>query len=87
MFSLNLYGTFVLTMSKKSYFIKLGSPLQTALKAVSLTLQHPLEKTHVLASSSASFTNNNGSQTLCFYYHKDDLKKLYKSECESVLPF
>ena len=37
MFSLNLYGTFVLTMSKKSYFIKLGSPLQTALKAVSST--------------------------------------------------
>ena len=57
MFSLNLNGIFVLTMSKNSYFLKWGSPPQTAFTAVPLTLQHPLEKAHVVASSSAPFTN------------------------------
>ena len=44
MFSLNLNGTFVLTMSKKSYFLQWGCPPQTAFTAVPLTSQHPLEK-------------------------------------------
>jgi hypothetical protein len=37
MFSLNLNGIFVLTMFKKSYFLKWGSPRQTAFMAVPLT--------------------------------------------------
>ena len=49
---------FVLTMFKESYFIKWGSPPQTVFMAVLLTSQHPLEKAHVVASSSAPFTNN-----------------------------
>ena len=57
MLSLNL-GLFVLTMFKKSYFM-----------AVPLTSQHPLEKAHVLASSSATFTNN--IQNHGAYKHKN----------------
>ena len=57
MLSLNL-GLFVSTKFKKSYFLKWGSPQQTAVMAVPLTSQHPLETTHVLVSSSALFTNN-----------------------------
>jgi len=40
MFSLNLNGIFVLTML--SYFLKWGSPPQTAFTTVPLTLQHHL---------------------------------------------
>ena len=58
MFSLNLNGKCALTMFKKSYFLKWGSPPQTAFTDVPLTSQHPLEKAHVVASSSAPFTNN-----------------------------
>ena len=57
MFSLN-NGIFVLTMLKKSYFLKWGSPPQTAFTTVPLILQHPLVITNVVASSSAPFTNN-----------------------------
>ena len=45
-------------MFKKSYFSHIGSPPQMAFMAIPLTLQHPLAQTHVLASSSAPFTNN-----------------------------
>ena len=45
-------------MFKKSYFLKWDSPPQTAFTAVQLTSQHPLERPHVVASSSAPFTNN-----------------------------
>jgi hypothetical protein len=55
MFSLNLNGIFVLTMFKKSYFLKWHSPPQTAFP---LTLQHSLEKADVVASSSAPCTSN-----------------------------
>ena len=58
MFSLNLNGTLVLTMFKKSYFPERGSPPITAFMAVPLTSQHPLEKAHVVASSSSPITNN-----------------------------
>ena len=58
MFPLNLNGIFVLTMLKKSYFLKWDSHPQTAFTAVLLTSQHSLEKAHVVASSSALFTNN-----------------------------
>ena len=37
MISLNLNGIFVLTMFKKSHFLKWGSPPQTAFMAVPLT--------------------------------------------------
>ena len=47
MFSLNLNGKFVLTMSKKSYFLQWGCPPLTAFTAVSLTLHTPLKK-HML---------------------------------------
>ena len=56
MFSFNLNGIFVLTMFKKLYFLKCGSPPQMAFTAVPLTSQHSLEKAHVVASSSAPFT-------------------------------
>jgi hypothetical protein len=49
---------FFLTMFKKIYFLKWDSPPQTAFTAVPLTLQHPLEKAQVVASSSAPFKNN-----------------------------
>ena len=39
MFSLNLNGIFLLTMFKKSYFLKWDSPPQTAYTAVPLTTQ------------------------------------------------
>ena len=58
MFSLNLNGIFVLTMFEKSYFPEWGSPPLTAFTAVPLTSQHPLEKTHVVASSFSPITNN-----------------------------
>jgi len=58
MFSLNLNRIFVLTMFKKSYYLNWGSPPQTAFTAVPLISQHPLEKAHVVVSSSAPFTNN-----------------------------
>ena len=58
MFSLNLNGIFVLTMFKKSYFPEWGSLPLTAFTAVPLTSQHPLEKAHVVASSSSPITNN-----------------------------
>ena len=45
-------------MFKKSYFPEWGSPPLTAFTAVPLTSQHPLEKAHVVVSSSAPFTNN-----------------------------
>ena len=61
MLSLNLNVIFVLTMFIKSYFLKWDSPPQTTFTAVPLTSQYPLEKTHVVASSSAPFTNNNPS--------------------------
>jgi hypothetical protein len=48
MFPLNLNGIFVLTMLKKSYFLKWDSHPQTAFTAVLLTLQHSLEKAHVV---------------------------------------
>jgi hypothetical protein len=41
---LNINGTFVLTMSKKSYFLEWGCPPLMAFTAVPLTSQHPLEK-------------------------------------------
>ena len=68
MFSLNLNGIFVLTMFKKSYFLKWGSPPQTAFTDVPLTSQHPLEKAHVVASSSDPFPNN--IQNIGAYKHK-----------------
>ena len=58
MFSLNLNGICVLTMFKKSYFLKCSSPPQTAFSDVPLTSQHPLEKAHVVASSSSPIANN-----------------------------
>ena len=48
MFSLNLYGIFVLTMFKESYLLKWGSPPQTVFTAVQLTLQHTLKKQMLL---------------------------------------
>jgi hypothetical protein len=51
-------GTFVLTMFKKSYFLEWGSPPLTVFMAVPLTSQHPLEKAHVVASSSSPIANN-----------------------------
>ena len=56
MFSLYLNGILVLTMLTKLYFLELY-PL-TTFTAVPLTSQHSLEKTHVVASSSAPITNN-----------------------------
>jgi hypothetical protein len=47
-------------MFKKSYFLKWGSPPQTAFSDVPLTSQHPLEKAHVVAPSSAPFTKHTG---------------------------
>ena len=58
MFTLILNGIFVLNMLKKSYFLKWGRPPQIAFTAVPLTSQHPLEKAHVVASSSVPFTKN-----------------------------
>ena len=69
MISLNLNGICVLTMFKKSYFLKWGSPPQTAFSDVPLTSQHPLEKAHVVAPSSAPFTNN--IQDRGAYKHKN----------------
>ena len=55
MFSLNLNGYLnVLTLFKKSYFLKWDSLPQTVFTAVPLTWQHTLEKVHVVALSSAS---------------------------------
>ena len=51
MFSLILNEIVVLTIFKKSYFLKWDSPPQRAFMAVPLTLQQPLEKPHVVASS------------------------------------
>ena len=47
MFSLNLNGTFVLTMFKKSYFPEWGGPPLTVFTTVPLTSQH-FEKAHVV---------------------------------------
>ena len=49
MFSLNLNGIFVLTMSKKSHFLIWDSPPQTAFSAVPLTSQQPTGKIHAVA--------------------------------------
>ena len=56
--SLNLNGIFVLTISKKSYFLEWGGPPLTAVTAVPLTSQHPLEKAHAVASLSSPITNS-----------------------------
>jgi len=58
MFSLNPNGLFVLTMFKKSYFLKWHSPPQMTYTAVPLTLQHSLEKADIVASSSAPCTSD-----------------------------
>ena len=44
---LSFNGLFVLTMFKKSYFVKRDIPPQTAYTAVPLSTQHPLKK-HML---------------------------------------
>ena len=69
MFSFNLNGILVLTVFKKSYFLKWDSPSQTASTAVLLTSQHPLEKAHAVASLSAPLTNN--TQDRGAYKHKN----------------
>ena len=69
MFSLNLNGILVLNVFKTSYFLKWDSPSQTASTAVPLTLQHPLEKAHVVASLSVPLTNN--IQDRGAYKHKN----------------
>jgi hypothetical protein len=57
MFSLNRNGIFVLTMFKKSYFLKWGSPPQTSFTAVPLTSQHP--KSSTLATSPEPLSSEN----------------------------
>ena len=52
------WGSPPLTMHKKSYFLEWDSPSLTVFMAVPLTLQHPLEKAHDVASSSSPITNN-----------------------------
>ena len=69
MFSFNLNGILVLTVFKTSYFFKWDSPPQTASTTVPLTSQHPLEKAHIVASSSAPLTNN--KQDRGAYKHKN----------------
>jgi hypothetical protein len=60
MFSLNLYGIFVFTMFNKSHIFLTWAVLHKQLlcRAIPLTLQHPLEKAHAVASSSVTFTTN-----------------------------